>query len=158
MYSCVSFFQTGFFGLQSGRGCEVCGCNQSGSLSKSCDEEGQCQCVEGMAGEKCDRCSHGYYGFDADGCTGSQTEQVKVSLTAVISLSTLIWLLSVLLPACTCDHTGGNCDPETGVCICPAHTEGDSCDRCETGYWGHDPTTGCKVHTDTHKYTQSTHT
>ncbi|KAM8731402.1 laminin subunit alpha-1 isoform 1-T1 [Acanthopagrus schlegelii] len=107
--------QTGFFGLQSGRGCEVCGCNQSGSLSKSCDEEGRCQCVEGVAGEKCDRCSHGYYGFDADGCT-----------------------------ACTCDHTGGNCDPETGVCICPAHTEGDSCDRCETGYWGHDPTTGCK--------------
>ncbi|XP_030253759.1 laminin subunit alpha-1 isoform X2 [Sparus aurata] len=107
--------QTGFFGLQSGRGCEVCGCNQSGSLSKSCDEEGRCQCVEGVAGEKCDRCSHGYYGFDADGCT-----------------------------ACTCDHTGGNCDPETGVCICPAHTEGDTCDRCETGYWGHDPTTGCK--------------
>ncbi|XP_073344237.1 laminin subunit alpha-1 [Pagrus major] len=107
--------QTGFFGLQSGRGCEVCGCNQSGSLSKSCDEEGQCQCVEGVAGEKCDRCSHGYYGFDADGCT-----------------------------ACTCDHTGGNCDPETGECICPAHTEGETCDRCETGYWGHDPTMGCK--------------
>ncbi|XP_076577630.1 laminin subunit alpha-1 [Chaetodon auriga] len=107
--------QSGFFGLQSGQGCRVCGCSQSGSLSESCDEEGRCQCVEGVTGDKCDSCSRGYYGFHANGCT-----------------------------ACTCDHTGGNCDPESGECICPAHTEGDTCQRCETDYWGHDPTTGCK--------------
>ncbi|XP_067434354.1 laminin subunit alpha-1 [Thunnus thynnus] len=107
--------QSGFFGLQSGRGCQACGCIQSGSLSESCDDEGRCQCVEGVAGDKCDRCSRGYYGFHTNRCT-----------------------------ACSCDHTGGNCDPESGECICPAHTEGDTCDRCETGYWGHDPVTGCK--------------
>uniref|UniRef100_A0A3B4Z2A9 Basement membrane-specific heparan sulfate proteoglycan core protein n=1 Tax=Stegastes partitus TaxID=144197 RepID=A0A3B4Z2A9_9TELE len=101
--------------LQSGHGCRPCGCSQSGSLSESCDEEGRCQCVEGVAGDKCDRCGHGYYGFHGSGCK-----------------------------ACTCDHTSGNCDPESGECICPAHTEGDTCDRCETGHWGHDPTTGCK--------------
>uniref|UniRef100_A0A3Q1IIW7 Uncharacterized protein n=1 Tax=Anabas testudineus TaxID=64144 RepID=A0A3Q1IIW7_ANATE len=107
--------QVGFFGLQSGQGCQACGCSQSGSLSQSCDEQGRCQCVEGVAGDKCDRCSHGYYGFNGNGCT-----------------------------ACSCDHTGGNCDPESGECICPPHTEGDACDRCETGYWGHNPVTGCK--------------
>ncbi|KAM9337101.1 laminin subunit alpha-1 [Symphorus nematophorus] len=107
--------QSAFFGLQSGRGCRPCGCSQSGSVSESCDEDGQCQCVEGVAGVKCDHCSLGYYGYNANGCT-----------------------------ACTCDHTGGNCDPENGECICPAHTEGHTCDRCEKGYWGHDPRTGCK--------------
>ncbi|XP_027137087.1 laminin subunit alpha-1 isoform X2 [Larimichthys crocea] len=96
-------------------GCQACGCSQLGSLSESCDAKGRCQCAEGVAGHKCDHCSHGYYGFHANGCT-----------------------------ACTCDHTKGNCDPESGECICPAHTEGDTCHRCETGYWGHDPTTGCK--------------
>lgn len=65
------FFQSGFFGLQSGRGCRACGCSQSGSLSESCDEEGRCQCVEGVAGVKCDHCSRGYYGFYANSCTGS---------------------------------------------------------------------------------------
>ncbi|KAM7369500.1 hypothetical protein PAMP_010819 [Pampus punctatissimus] len=107
--------QSGFFGLQRGQGCQACGCIQSGSLSESCDDEGRCHCVEGVAGNKCDRCSRGYYGFHANGCT-----------------------------ACSCDHTGGNCDPESGKCICPAHSEGDTCDKCETGYWDHDPVTGCK--------------
>ncbi|KAM6908341.1 laminin subunit alpha-1 [Lycodopsis pacificus] len=108
--------QSGFFGLQSQEGCGACGCNQSGSVSESCDEEGRCQCVEGVSGDTCGRCSRGYYGFHADGCT-----------------------------ACTCDQTGGNCDPESGECICPPYTHGDTCDRCETGHWGHNPTTGCKA-------------
>nr|XP_046227110.1 laminin subunit alpha-1 [Scatophagus argus] len=106
---------SGFFGLQGGQGCQACRCNKSGSVSESCDEEGKCQCLEGVAGDKCDRCGRGYYGFYSGGCT-----------------------------ACTCDHTGGNCDPENGECICPANTKGDTCNRCETGYWDHDPTTGCK--------------
>ncbi|KAK5850322.1 hypothetical protein PBY51_014581 [Eleginops maclovinus] len=107
--------QSGFFGLQSGRGCQSCGCSQSGSVSESCDEEGRCQCVEGVGGDQCDRCRRGYYGLYANGCT-----------------------------ACTCDHTGGNCDSESGECICPPHTEGDTCDRCETGYWRREAATGCK--------------
>uniref|UniRef100_UPI0037E85A5F laminin subunit alpha-1 n=1 Tax=Semicossyphus pulcher TaxID=241346 RepID=UPI0037E85A5F len=107
--------QSGFFGLQSGQGCWGCGCSQSGSLSQSCDEKGRCQCAVGVAGDKCDRCSRGYYGFHAKGCK-----------------------------ACTCDHTGGNCDPESGECICPANTQGDTCDKCKAGHWGHDPAAGCK--------------
>ncbi|KAK2859738.1 hypothetical protein Q5P01_004358 [Channa striata] len=107
--------QTGFFGLQSEQGCQPCSCSESGSLSQSCEEDGRCQCVEGVAGDKCDRCESGYYGFHGTGCR-----------------------------ACTCDHTGGNCDPESGECICPSNTEGDNCERCETGYWGHNPVIGCK--------------
>lgn len=65
------FFQSGFFGLHSGRGCQACGCKQSGALSESCDQSGRCQCEEGFAGDKCDRCAHGYYGSHANKCTGS---------------------------------------------------------------------------------------
>ncbi|XP_032407316.1 laminin subunit alpha-1 isoform X2 [Xiphophorus hellerii] len=107
--------QSGFFGLQSGRGCLPCGCSQSGSVSESCDQDGRCRCTEGVAGDKCDRCSRGYYGYHGRNCT-----------------------------ACICDHTGGNCDPDSGECTCPPNTEGDTCHRCETGYWGHDLSTGCK--------------
>ncbi|XP_029004531.1 laminin subunit alpha-1 [Betta splendens] len=107
--------QLGFFGLHSGQGCQACGCSQLGSVSQSCDNEGRCQCVETVAGHKCDQCNHGYYGFHGDGCT-----------------------------ACNCNHTGGNCDPESGACVCPPHTDGSACSRCETGYWGHDLLNGCK--------------
>uniref|UniRef100_H3D7M5 Laminin, alpha 1 n=1 Tax=Tetraodon nigroviridis TaxID=99883 RepID=H3D7M5_TETNG len=108
--------QSGFFGLRREQGCQGCGCNQSGSLSESCDEEGRCRCMTGVGGDKCDRCGHGYYGADISSCR-----------------------------ACTCVHTGGNCDPQTGECTCPANTEGPTCGRCKAGYWGHNPTTGCEV-------------
>ncbi|MEQ2289431.1 hypothetical protein AMECASPLE_032953, partial [Ameca splendens] len=108
--------QSGFFRLQSGRSCQPCGCSRSGSVSELCDEDGQCHCKEGVAGVRCDHCSRGYYGYQGINCT-----------------------------ACICDHTGGNCDPNSGECVCPPNTEGDTCNRCETGYWDHNPTTGCKA-------------
>uniref|UniRef100_A0A3Q2P2M9 Laminin N-terminal domain-containing protein n=1 Tax=Fundulus heteroclitus TaxID=8078 RepID=A0A3Q2P2M9_FUNHE len=78
-----------FFGLQSGRGCEPCGCSQSGSLSESCDETGQCRCKEGVAGVKCDRCSRGYYGYHGSNCTGRRCDGPSVNgFHAAVSLAT----------------------------------------------------------------------
>lgn len=68
-----SDLQEGFFGLQGGRGCQPCGCIQSTSVPESCDEAGRCRCLEGVAGDKCDRCSWGYYGYHGNGCTGKGT-------------------------------------------------------------------------------------
>uniref|UniRef100_A0AAY4A3J5 Laminin, alpha 1 n=1 Tax=Denticeps clupeoides TaxID=299321 RepID=A0AAY4A3J5_9TELE len=95
--------------------CIACNCSQSGSTSTACDEEGRCQCVAGVTGDKCDHCDKGYYNFQKNGCT-----------------------------ACDCEHTHGNCDPDTGVCICPPHTKGEKCELCEEDHWGHDGATGCK--------------
>uniref|UniRef100_A0A671NY82 Uncharacterized protein n=1 Tax=Sinocyclocheilus anshuiensis TaxID=1608454 RepID=A0A671NY82_9TELE len=61
--------QAGYYGISSGDGCRLCECNQSGALSASCDEEGRCQCITGVTGEKCDRCERGYYSFTESGCT-----------------------------------------------------------------------------------------
>ncbi|KAF0028671.1 hypothetical protein F2P81_019758 [Scophthalmus maximus] len=82
-----SHCESGFFGLQSGRGCSACNC-QSGSSSESCDEDGRCQCVVGVGGDKCDHCSRGYYGFHGIGCTGlSRDCEEKGGLTRVPLLS-----------------------------------------------------------------------
>ncbi|XP_043081584.1 laminin subunit alpha-1 [Puntigrus tetrazona] len=108
--------QAGYYGIDSGSGCRPCECNQSGALSASCDEEGRCQCVAGVTGDKCDRCEPGYYSFTESGCT-----------------------------PCDCAHTHGNCDADTGECICPPHTHGPKCEECEEDHWGHDGVSGCKA-------------
>lgn len=74
----------------------------------------------------------------------AQVDQLKCNFMADASLAYPV-LMGHVLPACNCNHTGGNCDPESGACICPPHTDGDTCDRCQTGHWGHDLLTGCKV-------------
>ncbi|KAM9826836.1 laminin subunit alpha-1 [Neosynchiropus ocellatus] len=107
--------KAGFFGLRSGGVCVACGCHRLGSLSEFCGHDGRCECKQGIDGDKCDQCGHGYHGFHAGNCT-----------------------------ACNCKHTRGNCHPDTGECICPAHTVGDTCDRCEKNHWDHDPVRGCK--------------
>uniref|UniRef100_A0A8P4GKR4 Laminin, alpha 1 n=1 Tax=Dicentrarchus labrax TaxID=13489 RepID=A0A8P4GKR4_DICLA len=120
---------SGFYGNPQvvGGVCVRCECNGNVDISKAghCDTvTGDClRCLGNTAGRHCEVCQPGYYG-DALHAKDCQ--------------------------ACICDHTGGNCDPETGDCICPAHTQGDTCDRCETGYWGHNPATGCQVRTHTY--------
>ncbi|KAJ7341923.1 hypothetical protein JRQ81_007908, partial [Phrynocephalus forsythii] len=105
----------GTFGVQSSRGCVPCNCNSFGSKSFDCDETGQCHCQPGVGGKKCDRCAHGFYGFEEGGCT-----------------------------PCECSHLGNNCDPHTGRCICPPNTVGTRCEKCSPNHWGHDIISGCK--------------
>uniref|UniRef100_A0A8B9K1Y3 Basement membrane-specific heparan sulfate proteoglycan core protein n=1 Tax=Astyanax mexicanus TaxID=7994 RepID=A0A8B9K1Y3_ASTMX len=112
---CFCVDQVGFHGINSGDGCRQCECSQSGSVSEACEEDGQCQCIVGVSGAKCDRCQQGFYNFTDGGCT-----------------------------PCDCAHTHGNCNAETGECICPPHTRGEKCEVCEEDHWGHDAVTGCK--------------
>lgn len=137
-------FQDGYHGINSRDGCRPCECNQSGSLSASCDEEGRCQCITGVTGDKCDRCDHGYYNFRENGCT-----RKNLSCPSLMSHhSRHVLLMSRMFassPACDCAHTHGNCNAETGECICPPHTHGAKCEECETNHWGHDTVSGCTV-------------
>ena len=61
--------QNGYYGLLTGLGCIPCNCSQFGSVSEDCNHQGQCQCVPGVAGEKCDHCAHGFHAFQDGGCT-----------------------------------------------------------------------------------------
>ncbi|OXB66455.1 hypothetical protein ASZ78_007505 [Callipepla squamata] len=59
----------GFYGVLSGLGCIPCNCSQFGSISEDCNHQGQCHCLPGVAGEKCDHCAHGFHSFQNGGCT-----------------------------------------------------------------------------------------
>ena len=49
--------------------CKPCNCNLIGSLNNNCDQSnGQCVCVQGVTGRRCDRCSSEYYYFTFEGC------------------------------------------------------------------------------------------
>ena len=40
-----------------------CECNQDGSSSTSCTNEGICSCNAGVEGDRCSRCIPNYFGF-----------------------------------------------------------------------------------------------
>jgi len=88
--------------------CTACNCDQIGSKSQECNNEGQCMCKPGVGGKNCDQCLEGYYGLSEAGCT-----------------------------KCTCfdDGTvnGTTCDIETGQCDCKLNVEGLRCDKCKLG-------------------------
>uniref|UniRef100_A0A2K5DHR9 Laminin subunit alpha-1 n=1 Tax=Aotus nancymaae TaxID=37293 RepID=A0A2K5DHR9_AOTNA len=106
----------GYYGLDSGHGCQPCNCSTAGSMSDDCTDEGQCHCIPGVAGKRCDRCARGFYTYQDGSCT-----------------------------PCDCPHTQNTCDPETGACVCPPHTQGVKCEECEDGHWGYDLEVGCQA-------------
>uniref|UniRef100_A0A8D0CXN5 Laminin subunit alpha-1 n=1 Tax=Sander lucioperca TaxID=283035 RepID=A0A8D0CXN5_SANLU len=146
--------QPGYYGdAVHAKDCQACGCDVSGALSSVCDvTTGQCSCRENVTGRACDRCQFGFFGLQSGRgcrpCSCSQSGSLSESCDKEGRCQCVEGVAGDACDrcshACTCEHTRGNCDPESGECICPAHTEGVSCDRCEDGYWGHDPVTGCK--------------
>lgn len=59
-------------------------------------------------------------------------------------------LRPILSPiACDCNPMGSDprlegCDPVTGQCHCLPHVTGRACGQCQPGYYGLEPTVGCK--------------
>lgn len=55
--------------LSSGRGCQLCNCDRSGSKYSQCNEfDGQCECVNGYGGKQCNECEKDYYGDPRKKC------------------------------------------------------------------------------------------
>jgi len=62
--------QDGFYPDSLTATCLPCDCSDEGSVSSSCETDGQCSCKEGVTGKKCDRCKVGYWGYSDTGCSG----------------------------------------------------------------------------------------
>lgn len=74
---------------------------------------GQCECLKGRTGPKCNECPDGMYGDPKINC--------KV---------------------CECNSSGvlnGNCNKTTGDCFCLPGVSGKFCDTCERGTKGTSP-------------------
>ncbi|XP_014003610.1 laminin subunit beta-4 isoform X3 [Salmo salar] len=110
--------------VEDPRGCIPCDCDLTGSLDNGlCDPvSGRCVCKENVAGDRCDRCKFGFYGFSQEDPTGCQRCRCN-------------FLGSVLTPY--------PCDQVTGQCVCQRLAMGPLCDQCLPGYWG----LGNTVHT-----------
>ncbi|XP_033105222.1 laminin subunit alpha-2-like [Anneissia japonica] len=98
----------------------VCNNNIDPSVPESCDRiEGKClKCVYNTAGDRCERCTDGYYG------------------DAVYNRN---------CQACRCDAVGSilpTCNHFTGACLCKPQVTGRRCDRCQPGYFNVSDT-GC---------------
>lgn len=53
----------GFFNLtEAPSGCQPCDCDVTGSIGTTCNlTTGQCQCVGGLGGLRCDQCTEGFF-------------------------------------------------------------------------------------------------
>uniref|UniRef100_A0AC35TKI7 Laminin EGF-like domain-containing protein n=1 Tax=Rhabditophanes sp. KR3021 TaxID=114890 RepID=A0AC35TKI7_9BILA len=95
----------GYFNIVSGKGCESCECDTTGSVNSTCDiVSGQCFCKAGVTGPRCDQCAPLHFGFSDSGCK-----------------------------KCECNEFGSDsmqCDVESGQCLCYNNVEGRQCDVC----------------------------
>ena len=61
---------SGIYDMSAFRCCSACDCNATGTVVDStCDPfTGQCSCLDGVAGRRCQYCQPGFYRFSASGC------------------------------------------------------------------------------------------
>ncbi|KAI1289518.1 Laminin subunit gamma-1 [Halotydeus destructor] len=95
--------------------CVACNCDPTGSITQQCKPNGQCNCKQGVEGQRCDRCEANYHTFprnkDDDGCQ-----------------------------FCACNVAGSynntaSCDSFSGQCRCKLNVEGPKCDQCKPGFF-----------------------
>ncbi|NXW41416.1 LAMC3 protein, partial [Nyctiprogne leucopyga] len=124
----------GFFGDPLGqRGpvhpCIPCQCHGNVDLNAvgNCDPvSGRClRCLYNTTGEHCERCRPGFYG---DALAPDPAGKCA---------------------PCDCNPDGSapgleGCDRSTGQCRCLPHVTGRACSLCQPGYYGLQPTVGCK--------------
>ena len=125
-----------YLSSKAGR-CVSCNCNAIGSETAQCLPDGTCRCREGVTGRLCNSCNKGFYRFSSRGCTG-------LSLTRIIKTEK-VYSFYFFSTACDCEKTNGNCDPNTGQCLCPPNTRGYKCLKCIPGFYQWNRIDGCKV-------------
>ena len=104
-----------------------CGCSCRGSMDegKTCSPQGKCTCKPGYTGDKCDKCTEGFY-LEGEGLMEKCTEC-----------------------ACHPDGTDGkqSCNAE-GQCTCTGVVIGKKCDQCKPGFYDFPDCKDCECDKD----------
>jgi len=112
--------------------CRPCPCSdyaKTGHSAERCHLDAEtrdvvCECQEGYLGPRCSQCADNYHGQPS--LPGGACRPCNCSGNTDLSRP-------------------GNCHPETGRCLqCLFDTNGQSCDRCRSGYWGDALSRTCK--------------
>ncbi|XP_074017491.1 multiple epidermal growth factor-like domains protein 9 [Numenius arquata] len=141
----------------SGPAGDPCNCSAAGSVAAAqCDgATGQCPCLEGYAGLRCETCAQGFYpepsgqrcrpcgcsppGSRSPHCDDSGKCQCKVGVTGLkcdqCSDGYYRFNATVCEP-CQCNNHSKTCNSSTGTCLrCQENTEGDHCELCKEGFF-----------------------
>ena len=96
-----------------------CDCDPLGSIGQLCNHTtGQCNCLDGFGGLKCDRCSSEIHFFSP--------------------------LQSRCIP-CECNEEGSSQCERDGRCVCKPGVRGERCDECRPDHFNFSSTMGCTL-------------
>uniref|UniRef100_A0A674HHN3 Laminin subunit gamma 3 n=1 Tax=Taeniopygia guttata TaxID=59729 RepID=A0A674HHN3_TAEGU len=130
--------------------CVPCTCNQHGDCHPL---TGHCQCLHNTEGPFCERCSPGFYGNPFSGRSDDCKPCPCPGRSPCTEVPSTGEVVCTHCPpgqrACDCNPSGSDprmegCDPGTGQCHCLPHVTGRACGQCQPGYYGLEPTVGCK--------------
>ncbi|XP_027543726.1 multiple epidermal growth factor-like domains protein 9 [Neopelma chrysocephalum] len=143
--------------VSSGPAGDLCNCSSVGSAGVSeCNHTtGQCRCLAGYAGLRCESCAHGFYleqgtqqcqpcacsptGSSSAQCDHSGKCQCKVGVTALKcdQCSDGYYRFNeTTCEPCQCNNHSQTCNSSTGTCLnCQENTQGDHCELCKEGFY-----------------------
>ena len=105
---------------------------------------GECNCMDNYAGEKCFECSPGHYDSDS---TSAMNCSGKINHHRYFFWNWL-WTRDNIFSDCGCHYQGtmlisgtqiSMCNNDTGSCDCQDGYLGEKCDMCAAGYFNSNP-------------------
>ncbi|XP_072739303.1 multiple epidermal growth factor-like domains protein 9 isoform X2 [Ciconia boyciana] len=141
----------------SGPAGDLCNCSVVGSASAAgCNgTTGQCPCLEGYTGLRCESCAEGFYlerrsqrcrpcgcspaGSSSARCDDSGKCQCKVGVTDLKCdrcSDGYYRFNETTCEPCQCNNHSKTCDSLTGTCLhCQENTKGNHCELCKEGFY-----------------------
>ncbi|XP_042580052.1 multiple epidermal growth factor-like domains protein 9 isoform X1 [Cyprinus carpio] len=133
-----------------------CNCSAEGSVDQdTCDSvTGQCLCLPGYTGQRCDECADAYFTNGTGSCQACDCDSYGAVSQLCNSSGMCICksgvhgdkcddcrpgffnFSSTGCQPCRCNNHSSYCQPQSGICVnCQGNTEGPSCEKCRYNFY-----------------------